>query len=651
MNTSSKVQNCSNYNTCLYKDINTLKSNFDFMDKDFPELAKLGKLAERYCKFDTSTCMFMLGKLCEVIVSIIFEKKYKSSDVFFNNTDDDNNKNYISHGFRIYKLWEDEIIDKDQYKSLNNMKEFRNIAAHKIEKFSQRNCRRKLKSVHIFCKWFVEVYARTEKQKQSNDCFETQRVAYMVSPKLIGQSDGKGRSASNAPEEQYNEALLVPAGILKFELDDADRDKLKEIAEELSKKASEKALEAPQLSGEELKERIILARQKYKKAALSEEDLFDEQLREAGWEADTEELNYLKGTRPENGRNMAIAGWITELENGYKLYADYALFIGEEKVGIVVKYKNYPDIFNTTEENTRSYSNKYNWQENIKAWNELHVPFIFATDTRRFDTTYWDEQADSIHGCCFINWRKMGIKLLDLNNTTSITLHGWLSPTGIQELLTQNKEWKKAKLQHIPPDFLFDKTGLALEPYQGEAVEAVVKADIEGIQLIPVHINSWIDQTNTVLGIIYRFLSAERFSRILLLVDESFLDEPSKDVFKSLTFKEICSLKHIDIKESVLTQPVFESNIQVATVHSLAQRTLYCPDSPCASEYDLIVEYNAEKTVSMDEFKAVLEYYYAVKILLNDDYSPLCGEETSPVYTLESPEEGERRKIDISFLF
>jgi type I restriction enzyme R subunit len=51
--------------------------------------------------------------------------------------------------------------------------------------------------------------------------------------------------------------------------------------------------------------------------------IIDEQLRQAGWEADTPNLRYSKGTRPQRGRNMAIAEWPCE---GYS--ADYVLFQG-----------------------------------------------------------------------------------------------------------------------------------------------------------------------------------------------------------------------------------------------------------------------------------------------------------------------------------
>lgn len=51
--------------------------------------------------------------------------------------------------------------------------------------------------------------------------------------------------------------------------------------------------------------------------------LIDVQLREAGWEADTENLNYQKGTYPEKGRNLAIAEYPCGKDR-----ADYVLFCG-----------------------------------------------------------------------------------------------------------------------------------------------------------------------------------------------------------------------------------------------------------------------------------------------------------------------------------
>lgn len=39
--------------------------------------------------------------------------------------------------------------------------------------------------------------------------------------------------------------------------------------------------------------------------------IIDEELRKVGWEADTDNLRYSKGTRPQKGKNIAIAEWPT----------------------------------------------------------------------------------------------------------------------------------------------------------------------------------------------------------------------------------------------------------------------------------------------------------------------------------------------------
>ena len=51
--------------------------------------------------------------------------------------------------------------------------------------------------------------------------------------------------------------------------------------------------------------------------------LIDRQLRDAGWEADTERLRHANGARPQAGRFMAIAEWPTRNRP-----ADYLLFAG-----------------------------------------------------------------------------------------------------------------------------------------------------------------------------------------------------------------------------------------------------------------------------------------------------------------------------------
>ena len=73
-------------------------------------------------------------------------------------------------------------------------------------------------------------------------------------------------------------------------------------------------------------------------------ELIDEQLRKVGWEADTRDLRYSKGTRPTKRKNLAIAEWPTDSKTGNNGYADYALFIGEKLVGIIEAKKKHTNI-------------------------------------------------------------------------------------------------------------------------------------------------------------------------------------------------------------------------------------------------------------------------------------------------------------------
>ncbi len=56
--------------------------------------------------------------------------------------------------------------------------------------------------------------------------------------------------------------------------------------------------------------------------------IIDDQLRDAGWAAESELLRYSAGVQPIKGRNMAIVEWPTE--NGP---ADYVLFVGLTPIG------------------------------------------------------------------------------------------------------------------------------------------------------------------------------------------------------------------------------------------------------------------------------------------------------------------------------
>src|SRR5215468_12196124 len=117
--------------------------------------------------------------------------------------------------------------------------------------------------------------------------------------------------------------------------------------------------------------------------------IIDQQLREAGWEADTQALTYAIGARPVRGRNLAIAEWPTS--NGP---ADYVLFVGLTPVAVVEAKRQRRDVAGAIEQ-ARRYSHGYTvgaeQQSPGGPWGAYNVPFLFATNSRPFLRQYFGQ--------------------------------------------------------------------------------------------------------------------------------------------------------------------------------------------------------------------------------------------------------------------
>ena len=136
--------------------------------------------------------------------------------------------------------------------------------------------------------------------------------------------------------------------------------------------------------------------------------LIDEQLRLAGWDVDTQYLKYSLGTRPEIGRNMAIAEWPTGIDETGKVgFADYVLFLGLMPVGVVEAKRYNIDVAGKLNEAYR-YSQTFdllayqhelaeraaNDDEMMAQVSELktnqynangfHIPFCFSANGRHY---------------------------------------------------------------------------------------------------------------------------------------------------------------------------------------------------------------------------------------------------------------------------
>ena len=553
-----------------------MTSNFNFLGRYWKALAKIGKTAESYLYNDPNACIYKLGMFAERLVQEIFANEGLDEPDYDN-----------THANRIKILKREGLIDRGGRIDdiLYSLRMKRNDAVHKYED-SVDTAKSLLRMAFRLAVWFMEVYG--DYNFQAPD---------FVMPENKPVPDYE--SIIKDLEEQLANAAKAEPVITATEGSSA-KDRADKSAE---------VTEAMELS--EAETRIII----------------DDQLRKYGWEVDTNDLRYSKGTRPQKGRNIAIAEFPTDSTVTRGGYADYALFVGLKLVAIIEAKKISVDIPSVIDYQCKDYARMIKSEHDqyvINDWNGYKVPFVFATNGRKYL-----KQIE----------QKSGIWFLDLRDgaNTPKALQGWFSPDGLIEMLDKDIAAANQVLQNTPFDLLRDPDGLNLREYQIRAIEAAENAIVEGKKTALLSMATGTGKTRTILGMIYRFIKSNRFKRILFLVDRTALGEQAADVFKEvkiedlMTLDEIYNIKGLDEKEIDK-----ETKIHIATVQSLVKRIIYSDDDtmPSVSDYDLIVideahrGYTLDKELSDDEmlyrnqedyiskYRTVIEYFDAVKVAL-----------------------------------
>lgn len=552
-----------------------MKSNFVFLNKVFPVLANMGNMAENYLYSDTNSCLIKLGLFGETIVNLMFKLDQIETP------EQDN-----THANRIRILKKEGLITQNIDDIFYSLRTTRNKAVHSgYDSFE--DCITLLEMAHNLGIWFMQTYG----------------------------------------DWQYNpEHFVLPEDNSK----QLDYQALLREKEELITKLTEQVKKQVPVESISNAERVKRAASASEMMKLSEKEtryLIDEQLRKVGWEVDTVNIRYSKGTRPQKGRNLAISEWPTDSNVGDYGYADYALFIGLKLVGIIEAKRMAVDIPSVIDYQCQDYAKqikKEHAEYLIGTWNEYKVPLLFATNGRKYL-----KQLET----------KSGIWFHDVRQPSNIpkAQHGWMSPDGIMELLQKDIETSNTSLKELPYDLLRDKDGLNLRDYQIKAIEAAENAIINGKQTVLLSMATGTGKTRTVLGLIYRFLKTGRFKRILYLVDRSALGVQAQDVFKEVKIEDLMTLDEIyNIKNLEDKDIDKETKIHVATVQSLVKRILYNDSEtmPSVSDYDLIVVdeahrgYILDKEMDNDEilyrnqndyiskYRTVIEYYDAAKIAM-----------------------------------
>lgn len=551
-----------------------MKSNFEFLNRYWPVLAQLGANAENYLYSDPNACIYKLGMFAERLVQEILVFEHMDAP-----------KTDNTHANRIRLLKRAGLLPPEIDNTLYILRKTRNSAVH-AGTDSVDEAKTLLSMAYNLAVWYMKTYGDWE-----------YIAGDFVMPEEVHQAD------------------------LKSVIEDQEK-KIAELSQKLAQVTTA-------VSGTTQKERAKRGETVSSMMQWNEAQtrcLIDEQLRKAGWEADTINLRYSKGTRPVKGRNIAISEWPTNSAFYKNGYADYAFFIGEKLVALMDAKRASEDVASTIDVQVKDYAKHIKEEHSkyvINSWDDYQVPFLFASNGRAFL-----EQLRTKSGIWFLDARK--------STNQSYPIRNWFSPSDLEEKLSQDIDKANETLVTYSDSFMEDPKGLNLRDYQIRAISKTTEAIISGKRTALLAMATGTGKTRTVLGLIYKMLESKRFKRILFLVDRVSLGEQAMDTFKDVKLKDLMTLDEIyEIKDIDDNEINLETKVSVSTVQGLLKRTILSetPDL-MPGAFDLIIVDEAHRGYILDremteeeilyanqddymsKYKQVIEYFDAVKIAL-----------------------------------
>lgn len=512
-------------------------SNFSFFKGEWEVLAKLGESAERNLYNDPHTSIIKLRLLGETIAKAVLasdniREAYDTKQVDRLNT------------MKKEGLAEPEMLD-----IFHTLRRKGNSASHEASYGTTEEAKQLLALAYQIAIWFMEVYIDWE----------------FVAPTY------------REPEREVSSKELQL--------------KVQALEEEIAKKEKELLTQLDTITDEAItkdvrvgrKEKSKLHIQKHRLSEAQTRVLIDDKLHAAGWIVDTEKYNQKKyKTMPEKNRNMAIAEW----KVGSK-YADYALFIGLQLVGIVEAKAKHRDIPSALESQTKVYAREVQAIEGIELLplsGEYKVPFLFASNGRPYLRQLEDQS---------------GIWFWDARNQTkrAHALEGWHSPDDLKLLLDVNEEEANDRLKNE------DITKFGLRDYQQKAVLAAEKALMQGARKMLIAMATGTGKTRTAIALMYRLIKAKKCRRILFLVDRNSLGQQTMDALKDSKIENGLPFSSIyDVKSLEDMTPDVETKVQIATVQGMVRRLFYSDNEqlPSVGQYDFIIVDEAHRGYTSD---------------------------------------------------
>lgn len=624
--------------------------NFGFLAQHSPLLAELGQTAEKLYPFDPSSCVLKLRLLAESLTQEMAARL----------------------GIRLIQPTQAELLravdsqlnmDPQVRQMFNLLRHRGNAAAHQVQHdIGYREGLEAIKVAREVAIWFHRTFGDQSNFKPGPFVLPDDPSQKLVGlQQQIADLQNALQQAQTAQTDQVQMQQLLQAQAEQEREMAQHALQERNIYESLAEEASErfarlkaefdaklsKSVAQPEATTKQVQTFAQKAAEAAQKVVMDEAStrlIIDQMLRDAGWQADTVNLTHAKGARPERNQNKAIAEWPTQ----GKQSADYMLFAGITPIAAVEAKRLNVNVAGKIPQAERYARGLEREADHQPAWivegrsapwpdgedGAFQVPFVYSCNGRPFI-----KQSPELSG----TWHR------DVRSPANLrkALMGFHSPDGLLDMLMRSRTDAEALLQQ--EGFAY----LLLREYQISAIQAVEAALAKGQTNCLLAMATGTGKTRTIIGLIYRFLKAERFRRILFLVDRTALGDQAMDAFNEALLEQNQPLSKIyNIAELGDMAVEAETRVQVSTVQAMVKRILGSDNTPPLDAYDCIIVDEAHRGYALDQdmtegevalrdqsqylssYRRVLDYFDAVKIGLTatpaKHTSDIFGK---PVYT------------------
>jgi type I restriction enzyme R subunit len=299
-------------------------SNFSFLHTSFPDLARLGELAERNLYDDPQTTMSKLRLMCERIAHNLCQ--IESIQTYSDRQVD-----------RLTELRKEDIIPQRVLDHFHSIRISGNKAIHANEGSESESLLR-LKQARNICIWFNETYSDNGDLPIIEFKKPLSQVSLKETTRLLEEEIEKLRIE--------NEELLLQKQKTVQQETQSDKDKRRKRSVSSSDKLDISEAEA----------RLIV----------------DEALVKLGWEI----IPHKKGLETSKLQNHAVEEYPTESGP-----VDYALFVEGKLLGLLEAKKPAVNPRNVLDQQTKRYAKTV--AEGVGNWNGYKVPFLYASNSEQ----------------------------------------------------------------------------------------------------------------------------------------------------------------------------------------------------------------------------------------------------------------------------